>query len=156
MKYAGPLSREDRVVLPPDDERRRLLGSQVRLPLRIPRDVRAVVVEEVELDPAALGPCQGGKIDDPVVGTDMLRVAHPLRVDPPGRVRHEEVAQRCLGFRGRSEPVLLAQMVPEPAESLLVGVAVLDDEPVDALRVAGRNPKADRPAVVLDEQPEAL
>src|SRR6266508_2792788 len=52
---AAALGGEEDVVLSPEDERLRPALAQERLPLRIERDVRAIVVEEVELDLAGAG-----------------------------------------------------------------------------------------------------
>src|SRR3546814_2863802 len=46
----GEVTREQRVVVAPDHQGRRLVLAAQRLPLRIERDVVAVVVEQRELD----------------------------------------------------------------------------------------------------------
>src|SRR3546814_6624397 len=51
----GEVTREQRVVVAPDHQGRRLVLAEQRLPLRIERDVVAVVVEQRELDRLVAG-----------------------------------------------------------------------------------------------------
>src|SRR4051794_20814606 len=50
------LAGEENVILTPEDDRPRLPLAKKTLPLRIQRDVRAVVVEEVEVQPRRVRP----------------------------------------------------------------------------------------------------
>jgi len=61
---------EDLVVLAPDDQHRRLAFAEKGLKLRIERDIRAVIVEEIELDILVAGTVEQGLIVNPVVGAD--------------------------------------------------------------------------------------
>ena len=80
VAQVGPpaLGREEEVVLAPEDQRLRLVLAQERLPLRIQLDVRAVVVQQVELVPARAGPLEEVDVHVPVVGADPLGVAVPV------------------------------------------------------------------------------
>lgn len=75
--------REGRIVAAPQDERRRLVGSQPVLPLGIGGDVGAVVVEQVGLDLALSRTRQEGVLVRPavrIIPIDMRAVAD---VTPP-------------------------------------------------------------------------
>jgi hypothetical protein len=51
--------------------------------------------------------------------------------------------ERLFGLGGAVVPEGVAECVPDAGEPVLVGVAVLDDEEVDGLRTAEREPEAD-------------
>jgi hypothetical protein len=60
--------------------------------------------------------------------------------------------ERLFGLGCAVVPERVAECVPDAGEPFLVGVAVLDDEEVDGLRAAEREPEADGGSVVLHEQ----
>jgi len=73
---------EDLVVLAPNDERRRLMGAEIRLPLRIERNIGAVVVEEIELDFLVAGPIEACLVHRPRIRADKRRIRHTVCVLP--------------------------------------------------------------------------
>ena len=123
---------------------------------RIQLDVRAVVVEQVELDPARAGPLEEVDVHVPVVGADLLGVAVAVRVDELHAVELEERQQRRLGLGAAVDPERVADAVPGGGEALLVGVRVLDHLPLEPVRVAPDDAVADRAAVVLVVEPERV
>ena len=64
--------------------------------------------------------------------------------------------QRPLRLRAAVLPQGASESVPGAGEADLIGVRVLNDQPVERFRVAHHNPEADRAAVVLNEEPVVI
>src|SRR5919109_711582 len=75
---------EDGIVLAPNDQRRRLALAEVGLPLRIQRDVGAVVIEQVELDLRVARAVEQRLVHRPGIGAYQRCVLHAVRVLPLG------------------------------------------------------------------------
>jgi len=56
LKRLGPGRQKEWVVLPPNREQRRLVGSEILLKLWIERNVAGIIQEQVELDLIIAGP----------------------------------------------------------------------------------------------------
>ena len=72
-----------------------------------------------------------------------------VQVDALDGVAGEEGRQRLFGLRRSVHPQRLAEAVPRRGEAFLVGVGVLDDQPVQRLGIAADDAEADRAAIVL-------
>ena len=131
---------EDGVVPAPDHERWGLVGAEVRLPRWIQGRVGAVVVKQLQLDRLVAGTVLEILIRGPGVGADGLRVAGAVGVLPLGGAQVQEPLQR-LGFLFRAILPIGAERVPEFPQPFLIGVAVLDDQRLDALRMAAAKRK---------------
>src|SRR5262249_5269653 len=66
----GTIGRENLIVFAPDDERRRPMVPEIRLHLRVKRNVAAVIVEEVQLNFDIAWPVEKNLIVYPIVGGD--------------------------------------------------------------------------------------
>ena len=77
-----------------------------------------------------------------------------VEVDRPDPFQLEEPQQRSLGFRGPILPQPVPDSIPGRGEAFLVGVGVLDDQPLEPLGMAAQDPESQRTAVVLDVEPE--
>src|SRR5688572_32774143 len=95
--------REDHVVLAPHDQRRRLTLAEELLELRVQLEIRAVVVEQVELDLDIAGSVEqslivqpGARIDPRAIG-DTVDILRTRRFE--GRARTQYLALRRLTAR---------------------------------------------------------
>src|SRR5688572_27693266 len=86
--------REDHVVLAPDDQRRRLTLAEELLELRVQAQVRAVVVEQVELDLDIARAVQqrlivqpGARIDPRAIG-DAVEILRTRRLERGARAQY--------------------------------------------------------------------
>src|SRR5262249_46896285 len=68
----GPLRRKNEIVFSPHDQRRRLVLTEVSLPLRVEWRGRGVGVEEGEIYLVRCGGVGGEMVDRPLVGGEML------------------------------------------------------------------------------------
>ncbi len=68
---------EDRIVLAPQNQRLRPILTEQRVPFVVRRDVRAIILEQVELDRVVAGTVEQRLIDRPIVGIDRVRVFAP-------------------------------------------------------------------------------
>ena len=78
---------EDVVILSPDHQRRRLMLTEVGLPLRIKQWVRTVIVEQLKLNCFVARAIQEILVPDPIAGTDRLYVSYPVGVLPLARLK---------------------------------------------------------------------
>ena len=84
---------EDLIVLPPDDEHRRLVLAEIGVPFRVERRVAAVAIEQRQLDLGVPRPVEERLVDVPVVGADRLLVPDAVGVLPDGGLPGEKAAQ---------------------------------------------------------------
>jgi len=142
---------EGRVVAAPQHQLPRLVRTQPLLPGWVAGDVGAVVVEQVGLDVVHAGPGEEGELVGPQVRVVLLRDRAAADVALPGGGGREEVLaqRRLVGGAVRPER---AAGVPQRAEPVGVRDRVLHDHRPHAGGVRGRQPEADRAAVVLHEQ----
>jgi hypothetical protein len=147
----GSSEREDRIVLAPRDQRRRLVGAKVGLPARIERRIRAVAQEQVELDLVVARAIEQVLVLGRAVGRDERGIGNAGEVLLLGRVVGQQLAKRvALVGVLRVGPVGLERSPEVVRDAFLVCVAVLYDERRDALGMCAREPEPDRCAVVLD------
>src|SRR5262245_17257509 len=146
----GPGRRKDLVVGAPHNQHRRLVLPEIVLPLRVERRVTPVAQKQVELDLVVVLAIQQILVSGPAVRRDELGTRDAVGVLPAGGLDVEEGLQ-CgpLLQAGRVLPVRLEGLPEVVVQSLVVGVAVLHHDGGDAVRVAGREPVADRRAVIL-------
>ena len=86
-------SRENLVVLAPDDQCRRLILSQILLPLGIERGIAAIAVKQCELDFLVAGSVEQGLYVPPCIRADRFDVAHTRCVLPFGCIECEQGTQ---------------------------------------------------------------
>src|SRR3546814_7711812 len=87
------VTREQRVVVAPNRQGRRLVLAEQRLPLRIERDVVAAVVEQRELDRLVAGAVEQVLHVPEVVGADLRAVPGAGGELPDGTLQRQEGAQ---------------------------------------------------------------
>ena len=92
---------------------------------------------------------QEEQVGVPVVGADLAQVRVTGRVDGLHGLGLQERLERGLGLGAAVDPECVADAVPGLGEAFLVGVGVLDDLPLQPVRVPGDEAVADRSAVVL-------
>src|SRR4030095_1883062 len=63
LERLGTGRQEERVVLPPDREQRRLVRAEIFVEPRVQRDVSGVVEEQIELDLVIAGPREQGRVE---------------------------------------------------------------------------------------------
>ena len=143
----GAFGGENGIVFAPDDEGGGLVLAEVLLPGGVEGGIASVVVEQGELDGLVAGAIEQALVDVPVVGADGFGVAHAVGVLPPGGFEGEQAAEGVGVFVGAVGPVGLDGK-PELAKAFGVGVAVLDDEGLDAIGVSGGEAEANGGAVV--------
>src|SRR5215470_8041048 len=143
---------EEYVILSPKDECLWLAITQELLPLRIQRDVRSVIIEEVHLDAAGIGPLHEAEVHVPVVGTDQIRMLVAVEVYRLYRVELEQARHSLLACWSAVFPECVAQPRPCFGEAFLVRVSVLNDEPLQRIGIACNDPEAYRSTVILHEK----
>jgi len=118
--------------------------SEVLLPRRIEGWVTAVAEKQVELDLVVSLAVEQELVLGRSVWADELRILRPGRVLPFGRVVGEQPAKGVTLLLAVWVPPVLLDRLPEVVvEALLVGVAVLDDDGGDPLRVLDGKSVAD-------------
>jgi len=151
------LASEKDIVLSPENDRRRLMLPEKLLPLRIQRDVIAVVVEEIKLDLPPVRLLQRGVvIGVPVVWTDQFGQFRAVQIYSLDGVIFQQARDSCFVFRGPVVPESVTQATPSLGKADLVSISVLDNQPLEHLWFARHNAKANRPSVVLRVKTEAV
>ena len=141
------------IVLSPHDQHRRLVLAEVFLPRRVQGRIAAVAQEQVELNLVVPLAVEQELIFSRAVGADQFRVLHAGGVLPFGRDVGEQLANGIALFLALGRfPVFLERLPEVVVESLVVGVAVLNDDGRDSLRMLAGQAIADRRAVVLHVQ----
>src|SRR5262245_31046314 len=143
------LGSEEDVFLPPEDHCVRLAAPEKLLPLRVECNIRAVVVEQVELHSARVRTLHEPEVHLPVVWADQLRLRVTVLVHELDAVKLEERHQRRFCFRPTILPERVTEAIPCGSESFLVGIGVLQDQPLHPVWLSAEDPKSDRSAVVL-------
>src|SRR5215469_7012165 len=118
---------EEDVALAPENERLRLLLLQKGLPLGIKLDIRAIVIEEIELNLFRARPLKKVNVHVPVVRADKLGPGMPVGVNGLDGVRKQERADGFFRFGRAVLPVVAAQLIPSCCKANLVGIRVLYD-----------------------------
>src|SRR6266511_3020809 len=155
LERFGTRRQEERIVLTPYSEERRLVGAEVVLESRVERDVTLVVAEQVQLNLIGTGARQIEVVQRLTVRGDCRRVGHAMGILPTRRLGSEEGAKSvAVGLR-RLLPIG-ADRVPAVAQPLFIGVAILRDNRGVAVRMFGGGPEAYRRAIVEDIDCEAL
>ena len=126
--------------------------AQEPLPLRIERNVGAIVVEQVEVEPQAVRLAHEAVVGFPGIRADQLRMPGAGEIDALDAVMRVEGRKRRLGLRRAVDPQRLAERIPRRRQAVLIGVGVLDDQPIECGRVASDDAEAHRAAIVLHEQ----
>src|SRR5262249_41237170 len=125
---------EEQVALPPEDQRLGLTLAEERLPLWVQRQVGSVVEEQIEMQSLAVWPLQERDVRIPRVGAHECWLLRPLQIDRPDGVAREECAERLLRARRARLPESV-EPLPRRAEPDLVGVGVLNDQPLERVGV---------------------
>ena len=140
--------REERIVLAPHHEHRRLVRAQILLPLREPLRIGAVVVEELELNRVVAGTVEQRLIERLGIGRDPLRPAGAVRVLEDGRFARQPPAHR--GFVRRAAILPVGHERRERfGDAVEMRNRVLHDDRSDELGTCRREAEADRSAVIL-------
>src|SRR6476620_11016201 len=92
-------TREEEIVLSPEDDRLRLTLAHEPLPRRIEWHVRAIVVEQVEVDALRVRTPEERDVRLPRIGAHELRMLRAVEIDRLHGVTSEKAAQRL--FRRR-------------------------------------------------------
>jgi len=131
----SPGGRENRVVLSPDDQSRRLVLAEVFLPLWIEGRIAAIAVEQRQLNLLVSWPVQERLHMSPSVGTDGFGVANTMEVLPFGRIEIQQRAQAIALLLAAIFPIGFDRLPKLVVDAFVVGVAVLHDQRLDTLRV---------------------
>ena len=94
----GAGRQEERIVLAPHRQERRLVGAEIVLEGRIERDVALVVAEQIELHLVGAGPRQIEIVERIAVRRDRRHIRYAVGVLPDRRLGLEEGAQRVAVF----------------------------------------------------------
>src|SRR5664279_2527285 len=141
------IEREDLVVCAPNDQRRRLAFAEERLKLRIERNITAIIMEQVELNVLIAGTIKQSLIVAPIVWIDPGHVLHTVRVlELGGGRRHKERQRLTMSIRPIG-PIGLDR-IPKRFRSFFIGVAILDDERGDLVRVLQRETVSNGSAII--------
>lgn len=137
------------VACAPDDERGWSARSQKRLKLGIQRDVRPVVIEQIQLNLLVSRALKQRVVVPPRVGIDAARIVHAVQILPLDLVQRERLAQGIAVGRRVACPLGLYGL-PEALNAVGIGISVLDDQARHALRMTDRQPQTYGGAVILD------
>src|SRR5580698_3074063 len=127
-------SREDKVILAPDNQRGWLELAEEFLKGRIERHIGAVVIKQIELNLVVAGAIQAKLVQRPSRGVQKTSVLHTIFILPPRRLRGNQESNSFPILRSRILPVFLNR-IPELQKTLIVCVAVLNDERLNAFGV---------------------
>src|SRR5215471_600146 len=143
----GTLRKEERIVLAPNSEQRRTVGAEIRLELRVQRDVAGVVEKQVELNLIIAWASQQSAVERIGFGHNQGFVGNAVEILRFGCVWSEEIFQSsAVGWRWVL-PVLLNR-VPTLAQPFFVGVAVLGNDRRDPLWMCECQAQSDGGAVI--------
>ncbi|CAD5263221.1 hypothetical protein BOSE62_30567 [Bosea sp. 62] len=156
LQIVDPLEREEWVVLPPDDQHRRLAFGEVALPGRICREIALIIVQQPKLDLAIARPIQPGLIHRPGIGREPLGPRGAMDVLEARRLRLQQVSEGLLGLGIALAPERRHRRSHIRAPALGIGDRVLHDQPAHALRAAQCQAEPDRAAIVLQIERIAL
>src|SRR5262249_31598161 len=95
---------KDWIILSPHGQQRRLMLAEVLLPLWIAFRIRAIVLEERQLDLGVAWTIQSPLIKGPGIGADMVRLAHPLGILPASGLGCQQTSDRLLSCGGAVRP----------------------------------------------------
>ena len=96
LEGMGTLWTKKRIIFAPNNQGWWLVGAEVLMPLGILLQICPVVVEQFQLSRRIFWTIQEGLIEIPVVGVDILAIAHPCRVKENRCIPLEEIAHRAL------------------------------------------------------------
>jgi hypothetical protein len=133
LEEVAASKREERIVVAPDDEYRRLLGLQILLPLRILGKVVLILIQQLDLDLVVAGTIEERLVIDPSVWIDTVRVGDTMRILELGCVGGKGCTQWLFRFccpvlPGRRETTDYTRI-----PSLDIRNGVLDDEAENSL-----------------------
>ena len=128
-----------------------------RLPLWIQCDVCAVVVKQIQLNLLPVRLLDGGEeIRVPVIRTDQRRLFRPVYIHSLHRVVCQQACDAFFVGRRTLEPQCVAQAATGCRKAHFIGIRVLNDEPFKQSWRLVYDTEADRTAVVLNIEPEAI
>src|SRR5260370_28278308 len=126
------------------------MGEEELLKLGIELDVVFVVTDEIELNLGALWTIQQSLVEkDGFRRNAFLSIGHAVVILPTGGFQRGKAAQDIPILLTRIFPVG-ADGSPVVAETFDIGVAVLGDQPRDAVRVPKREPEPNGSTVIED------
>src|SRR5258708_36853525 len=114
------------------------------------RRIVAVIVEQWKLYLVVAGAVESHLIKCVGIGADVFRVTEALQVLKLCRLEGEQLPHLGLiGWIGIF-PVGVQELRPEGSQAFIVGVSILRDDDLNAFRMTGGQPKANRGPVVLN------
>src|SRR5262245_34398224 len=125
---------------------------QKLLPLWIEPDIRSLIIGKVHLDAARIGPLHEAEVHVPVVGTDQMRMLVAVEVYRLDCFKLKQPGHTLLALCSAFFPERVAQPSPRFREADFVGVAVLNDQPLQRLRIVCDDSEAYRSSVILHEK----
>src|SRR5580698_10386858 len=99
-KRLGPRGNEERIVLAPDSQQRRLRLAEILLELRIKLHVRCIVQEQIELNVFVSGTLQQRGIQGVRFGRNDVGIGYAVRVLPARCIEIQDVVVNHLSVLG--------------------------------------------------------
>src|SRR5215472_13536874 len=146
---------EERIVLSPENQHFWLPAAEVFMPAVIQRDVRLIVVKQIELNGGVPRTVQEELVDSVGIRADSVRVSNTVCVLEDGHFFGQEIAHWLLGFGIAIGPERL-YWIERGANTFRVGITVLNNNALNSLWMFCSDPIADRRAVILDIDAELL
>ena len=131
------------------------MHAEVFVPRVVERQVRGVVVKEVELNSVIAGSVQQRLVEGVAVRAHRRHVFGTVRVLEDRRLRGQQRARRLLRLRVTIRPERLHRL-ERSADAFHVSIAVLHDDAFDRFRMTRGNAETDRRAVILHVDAELL
>src|SRR5262249_34270793 len=146
LERLGARRQEERIVLAPSCQKRRLVLAKIGLEFGGQRDVALVVAEQVELYFVSARSCEIKVVERIAVRRDRGRVGDAMGVLPDRCLRRKKGAEGSAVCFRRVLPVG-ADRGPAVAEPLEIRIAILRDDRGDALGVPHREAETSRRAI---------
>src|SRR5579883_31333 len=143
----GPFSREDVVILAPHNQRRGLMLTEILLPLGIEWWIRAIAVQQCQLNLTIAGAIEEVLIHRPRVWANHVHIANAIGILPLRCFQRDQESQLALILRRSVLPVGLDRL-PKLSQPLLVGIAILNDQGLHPLWIFSGNAIANRSTVI--------
>src|ERR1700722_18968024 len=120
-------SREDNVILPPDNQRGRLELTEKLLKGRVEGNIGAVVIKQIELNLGVAWPIQTELVQHPGGGVQKACIVRAILVLPLGGLEVHQESNSFTILGSRLIPVFF-DGIPELQKTFVVRVAVLHNE----------------------------
>src|SRR5215469_4042247 len=128
----GSFNRKERIVLPPEDQHSRLSVAEVLVPTVIEREIRLIVVKQIELNFSVPRTIEEELVHGIAIRADSVRICNTVCVLKDGHLFRQEIAHRLLGLGVAIGPEWL-HWIERAANTLRVSVAVLNDNALNSI-----------------------